>query len=393
MARSPSKDRGPGDRVPVTRAQALRFRHRRHGLHHRPGSVDDPARLDLLDYGVQDTGTDGAAWALRVRGLDIDHLDDRYLLAWTLRGAPHAYRRADAQPVTTATTPWSDTDAARRIFDASKPLHDAGRSVLDALAEVSHHERALAAKPLTKGELSTALSERLDPVFLRWCRPCQATHAYEQPFRLAALQAGLELEPGTSPPVLRRARGLRPRHFRPPARVDPRFDVVRNHLRFYGPTTPKHVAEFLDSPVAEVQQRWPDDEVVAVEVAGVPGERHLLAADLDTLRDGAADTGGDAGVRLVGPYDPYLQLRDRELLVGDAARRKDLWRVLGRPGAVVDERGEVIGTWRPKSAGGRLTITVEPWTRLTAATRRLVTGEAERLAAFRGVDLRAVEVS
>lgn len=49
----------------------------------------------------------------------------------------------------------------------------------------------------------------------------------------AALQAGLELEPGTSPPVLHRIPDLRPPLFgRPAGEAEPRFDVIRNYLRF-----------------------------------------------------------------------------------------------------------------------------------------------------------------
>ncbi len=101
-----------------------------------------------------------------------------------------------------------------------------------------------------------------------------------------------------------------------------------------------------------------------------------------------ARSGG--GVRLVGPYDPYVQLRDRELLVADEARRKDLWRVLGRPGAIVAD-GEVIGTWRPRASGRRLTVRIEPWATLSSRDRAAVEEQAERLAVHRGVSLVGVD--
>jgi hypothetical protein len=86
-------------------------------------------------------------------------------------------------------------------------------------------------------------------------------------------------------------------------------------------------------------------------------------------------------VLLLGAFDPWLQVRDRALVVVDEARRTVLWRVLGRPGAVL--RGtEVIGTWRPRSQGGRLQLRVEVW-----AGGPLPDGieeQAERLAAHRG---------
>jgi hypothetical protein len=391
MPRTRSSDHDAGvAAVDVNRADVLRFRLHRHGLHHEPASLAEPTDVDLLDYGVQDTGPDGAAWALAIRGADIRQLDDRFLLAWTLRGAPHAYRLDDAPHIALATAPFSEADAAKRVFDAAKPLKAADIPVLDALATVATQQRKITTKSIVKGDLSTELTGRLDEPFLRWCRPCNATHLYEQPFRLSPLQAGLALQPNTSPPVLRRVRGLKPLAFsRSGADAEPGFHVVRNHLRFYGPTTPNDVAGFLDSPVADLKRHWPTD-VSEVTVKGFPGGRHVLAEDLDALTDPPSS---DPFVRLLGPYDPYLQLRDRDLLVRDEARRKDLWRVLGRPGAVVDHHGEIVATWRPRSSGRRLTVTVDPWTKLTKATRARIDDEAERLAQHRDAKLRGVEVA
>ena len=67
--------------------------------------------------------------------------------------------------------------------------------------------RHVVTRPLVKGEVSTQLTARLDPPYLRYCGACKATHSWEVPFRIGALYAGLELEPGTSPPVLRRIPG------------------------------------------------------------------------------------------------------------------------------------------------------------------------------------------
>lgn len=370
----------------IDRAQLLLARFQRHDLHRSAGELASVLDLPLLDYGVQDTGGDGAPWALAIRGAHPATGDD-LVYAWTLRGAPHAYRRPDVAPVAVATAPWSEADAAKRIFDAAKPLKAAGIQVLDALRVVADHARQIVDAPTVKGELSRRLTEALEEPYLRWCRPCQATHPYEQPFRLAALQAGLELEPGTSPPVLRRIPRVRPNGLRHLAdETDPRLDVVRNHLRFYPGASPKDVAEFVDTPVKEVTGRWPEDAVeVSISGQATQGTGWVLAHDLDGLR-AAQPTGA---VRLLGPYDPYLQLRDRSLLTEDPARRKELWPVLGRPGAVVAD-GEVVGTWRPRTAGKRLTIVVEPWEHLARPLRSAIDAEAARLAAHRDVTLAAV---
>lgn len=371
----------------VSRGDVLRYRFRRHELHRPPGSAAGSTDVALLDYGVQDTGTDGAAWALANRGAPPAGPDD-LALAWTVRGAPHAYRRSALGAVAVATAPWSEADAAKRIFDAAKPLKAAGIPVLDALRVVARHLRAIAATPTVKGEVSGRLTGLVDEPYLRFCRPCDTTHIYEMPFRLAALQAGLELEPGTSPPVLRRIPGLRPPRYEHLAgEADASHDVIRNHLRFYGPARAGDVAAFLDAPVKEVKAHWPEDgvEVVITDLppAARPEPRFVLAGDLDALTGGGS--GGPAPtLRLLGPHDPYLQLRDRELLVADQARQKDLWRVLGRPGGIV-AGGEVIGTWRPRASGRRLAVRIEPWKSLRARDRALVEEEAERLAAHRGL--------
>ncbi|MEO5680373.1 MAG: crosslink repair DNA glycosylase YcaQ family protein [Acidimicrobiales bacterium] len=225
----------------VSRRDVLRWRFRRHQLHRPPGSADGATDVDLLDYGVQDTGPDGSAWALRIRGVDNPVFDD-LALAWTLRGAPHAYRRAELAQVAVATAPFSEVDAAKRMFDAVRPLKAAGTPALEALQVVADHLRAIVSKPTVKGEASGRLTEVVDPPYLRACRPCATTHVYEMPFRLAALQAGLDLEPGTSPPVLRRVKGLVPLRFEHlAAEADARHDVLRNHLRFYGPARPADV--------------------------------------------------------------------------------------------------------------------------------------------------------
>jgi Winged helix DNA-binding domain len=354
----------------LTGRQVLGLRTRAQQLDRTAGTVDDTA---VLDVGVQDTGPDGGRWALAIRGLR-DVGDEDLVLAWTVRGAPHFYRRADLPAVVTATAPFSDADAGKRIFDAVKPLKAAGIAPLAALDEVADAMRTIVTDPTVKGEVSSALATRMPEPYLRFCRGCDATHLYEMPFRLAALRAGLELVPGTTPPVLRPVPGLAPA-----GTVPDRLDVVRGYLRLLGPATPKHVAGYLDAPVADVRARWPED---AVEVT-VNGERRWLLPD-----DGASDADPPRVLRLLGPYDLFLQARDRELLTDDAARAKALWPVLGRPGAVLVD-GAVAGTWRARKAGRRTNVAVTAWRRIA---RGRLAEQAELLAAFRNTELGALDI-
>ena len=149
--------------------------------------------------------------------------------------------------------------------------------------------------------------------------------------------------------------------------------MVRGVLRLLGPATPKQVAGYLDAPVKETEAHWPDDvETVVVDGA----ERDIVIDDVAALAD-PPDTSGL--VRLLGPFDLFLQSRDREVVVPDEASRKDLWRTIGRPGGVLVGH-EVLGTWRPRASGKKLRIAVNAWSRLPDLTE-----QAERLATFRGV--------
>lgn len=358
--------------VSVTRGDVLGFRLSAQQLDRAQGSLVDTG---VLDIGVQDTGPDGGLWALAIRGVDVSAVEPEDLTTvWTIRGAPHLYRRPDMPYVAAAVEPFSDADAGKRIYDASKPLKAAGISNMEALDAVAATMRGLVTSPMVKGEVSRAVADRMDEPYLRFCRPCNAIHLYEMPFRLAAIRAGLELRPGTSPPVMEPIPD-----FEPAAEAPARFDVVRAYLRLLGPATPKHVADYLDATLKDVKARWPED---AVEVS-VDGETRWVLAE-DESRLGARPTGL---TRLLGPFDLFLQAKDRGLLVDDPAHTKALWPVLGRPGAVL-VNGEIAGTWRPRKSGARLSLQVELWSK---PSRAAIEEQAERLADYRGLRLASVD--
>jgi Winged helix DNA-binding domain len=363
----------------LTREQVLAYRVHAHQLDRTGGH--EVVDADVLDLGVQDTGADGALWSLANRGVRLRSggWPDELVLVWTIRGAPHVYRREDLPAVARATAPMSEADAAKRIFDASRPLRAAGIDVLDALGTVAAQMRRVVTTPTAKGELSGALTAVLDEPFLRFCRPCDAIHVYELPFRLSALQAGLELTPGTSPPVLRRVPGWAGAAPSAPSRLDP----VRAFLHLNGPATHQLVAAYVDAPVTEIKAHWPQD----AEPVTVQGQRRwALADDVVALRSIPAvpPTGPPSDpsvVRLLAPFDPLLQTKDRELLVPDAAHRKQLWVTLGRPGAVLAGH-EIAGTWRPRASGRRLSLVLERW---SDVPEDALVEQADRLAAARGL--------
>src|SRR5215211_2865692 len=370
----------------MERTEALAYRIRAQQLDRAMASRSF-TDAEILDFGVQDTGRDGASWALVNRGVPVASAGELescpdLALAWTLRSAPHFYRRDELPDVLVATSPFSEQDAAKRVINAGRPLQEAGIGTLDGLAEVATQMREVVTKPMVKGEVSTALTAKLAAPYLRYCGSCRATHSWEIPFRLGALYAGLELEPGTSPPVLRRIPGWPKRSPgpAPDAMATPeQLQPIRNYLRFLGPATPNDVAAFLDSPVAEIKAHWPKDAVevsvdgrqgwILGEVGGIEHDRELL--------------------RLLGGFDLFLQAKDRDLIVPDTSRHKELWPILGRPGAVLSGT-EIAGTWRPKTSGKQFTLRLDLWTTLSKRNGKRLELETERLAAHRGMELAGI---
>jgi hypothetical protein len=93
---------------------------------------------------------------------------------------------------------------------------------------------------------------------------------------------------------------------------------------------------------------------------------------------------------LLGGFDLFLQGKDRELIVPDKSRHKQLWPVLGRPGAVLSGV-EIVGTWRPKAAGRTFTLRLDLWAKISKAVRGQIETEAERLAFHRDLTLVGIE--
>lgn len=365
----------------LTRQQVIAYRVASQGLLRDGSSVDE---LAVLDFGVQDTsGSARLSFDARVRR-PVASPDSLALTAtvWTLRGAPHVHRRTDLDRLAAALWPLSDADALNRLL-ASAPLRKAGIGGLDAFTTALAGLRKIVTAPMGKGAASTALTRATPDGLHRYCRACKATHVYELILRFPTLAAGVELEPGTSPPVLvPRAKAV------VPDAVDVKAlqDLVRTYLRLLGPGTDADVADYLGARRADLAKVWPDD-LVEVDVEGRSG---WLPAD---AAKAARRPRKPRLTRLLGGFDPYLQARDRDLIVPDKAVQKTLWPILGRPGVLFVD-GEVVGTWRPKSAKARLQLHVEAFAPLPPAIRREVDAEAERVGAVReatDVDVRWVD--
>lgn len=363
--------------VRVDRAQVLSYRVAAHELER---AVRRPDALAVFALGIPDMPYGSARLALAARlpaevapdvGLAAGQ-DADFPLVWSFRGAPHLHRRADLAPLAGALWPRTGEGAVTRLAPERKALKAAGISGLEAFRAAATAVRAVVGTCLSKGDVSTAVTARLPAAYSYECRGCQATHIYTGLFQQVGLFAGVQIA-GTSPTMLAPVSDRYPL----PRETCGTVDVARAYLRLHGPATTREVAGYLGTNQAEIKPAWPDD-LAEVSVDGkrawIP-EEHLTAiraAKKPHL------------VRLLPPADPYLQGRDRDLLVPDKQRQKALWRILGSPGALFVD-GEVVGLWRAKLASKqRLDVTITTFETLPANRRPEVEAEAARLATARG---------
>jgi hypothetical protein len=367
---------GTGAALVVSRAQVMAYRVAAQGFERTAATA---AELAVLDLGVQDTPHGSAALSLAARL--AEPVADRagLTLLWSTRGAPHLHRTAELPGLAAALWPFSDADATARF--RTTRVKAGGALGLEAFRSAAAAIRAVVTGPTDKGELSAGVSARIPDSLNYDCGPCQARHVSGALLQQSGLPAGVRLDLSgahTGVVALPDWPGV-------PTETVGLAGYVEAYLRLLGPAGPSEVAGFLGTSVAALRGVWPAD-LVEVRVDGRRG--WVPATAVDRLRE--ADPA--PVVRLLPPGDVLLQARDRDLLVPDPARQKQVWRILGNPGAVLAD-GEIAGVWRAKKTRATLTVTVEPFAPLSGATRRALTAEAERHATLRGLTGAAVTLA
>ena len=159
--------------------------------------------------------------------------------------------------------------------------------------------------------------------------------------------------------------------------------LVRKFLHCHGPSTPALLAEWLGCSPAQARRLW-NSVAQELEPVSVEGKaRWLLSADRDAL---AHPCGPQERLLLLGPHDPYLDTRDRDVLLPDKALQKLVWRTVGNPGAVVLD-GRISGVWTARTVRDRLELSVTAWQAFSARQQSMLEIRAQEYAAFRGLSL------
>ena len=321
----------------VTPEQIRAFRLRAHHLDRKlpPGALE--AAASVCGFQNSPPGAWETALWNRVEGCTLQAAQDalyrekRLLQAWSVRGAPLVFPAAESgvflAPLAAAAgeTPWIYTrgitaalDFLGMAFDDLLPLvlqaaeyletHTVTRKeALDAaLAEIA--EAALPAEKLPLWRAPSMYGPRQTvggAVVSFMLRPCA--------FRFRVVFGARD---GIHPTFtsFRRWTGHMPAV--PP---DAEKRLVQKFLHAHGPADVSAFGAWLGCCPQQAKRLWQTAaaEMEPVRVAG--RTRYVLAEDLEALRAAEDDA---VPWRLLGPNDPYLDFRDRALLLEDGKRQR-----------------------------------------------------------------------
>jgi hypothetical protein len=370
----------------VSAEQAVAYRVAAHNLHDLlpPDGLIDAAAV----AGVQDTppGNAGVALAARVAKLRPEAVesglhDDRTLLRILgLRGAAHVVPRRDGVVFGPGALAVDEESLREQLMGAWPAIDSPGWTAREALGSVIGVLTAVLAdaEPRTKGQLSEALHGRVPPDLEPWCDGCDVHHVPDQLLRLAGTagvfaygwpQDGRQMLMATDIWLGEPLGGEVPAA---------RLELARRFVHAYGPVSPRHFAAWTGFAAGEARDRFYSlgSELVEIKLDGAPVV--ALADDLDTLTDPPLAS----GARLLPAGDPFLAQRDRSTLLPDKARQRAVWRPAGSPGLVL-MTGHPVGTWRARTTGSRLHVSVEAFGRLGDRQHTAIEQAAAALAPFR----------
>lgn len=369
------------------REQILAFRL---ATHHLTSRLDASALVDAAaSCGIQETPTGSAALAFAARvedvtpeSLQLASAEQRALVTlWSVRGAPYVVPTAAFDAFSVGALPLDGPSFRRALGGWATALAEAGLDPFETLDQlVAAAWEALDGRRLNVNDLRDELFASV-PGLAGVSRPAGAHADMPEPlFRaigargVACIVAGR----GTDAELARTDHWLGG-HRAEPDRAAARAELARRFLHGYGPATPQQFADWTQRSPRDAKDALAAiaDELVEVAVDGRPA--WLLRRDEEVF----ASPPQPRGARLLPPQDPFLQQRDRATLLSDEAARRQLWRPVRGPGGVLVD-GEVVGTWRSRTARSRVEVTVEPFGVLPRQARGALEAEAERLAAARG---------
>jgi len=162
--------------------------------------------------------------------------------------------------------------------------------------------------------------------------------------------------------------------------------VLRRFLAAYGPATVRDFSKWSGIGAGEAKQVW-DGAAAELQTVTVEGATlSLLKTDVNALAGSRLD---DRSVRLLPSFDPLLLAHAAKDHLVETRFYKRVYRNQGWLSPVVLAGGKVVAVWFPRTNGKSVDIEIQPFARLSSATRAAIVQEAEALGRFLDAPSRA----
>ncbi len=137
----------------------------------------------------------------------------------------------------------------------------------------------------------------------------------------------------------------------------PEQKLVRKYLHCYGPASISGFTNWLGCSSAQAERIWKTviDEIETVNLFGE--NRYILSDDKELM---LSPPQPEREVHLLGGHDPYLGLQDRDVILDNKARHKQIWQTVSNSNTVLWQ-GKIVGMWKSKKRGKGLEIEVTLW--------------------------------
>jgi hypothetical protein len=163
--------------------------------------------------------------------------------------------------------------------------------------------------------------------------------------------------------------------------------LARKFLHCYAPATSDAFASWLGCSGKQARRMWKSisDEMEPVKTFDGKSA-FVLSEDKDLL---CSPPSLQRELLLLGGHDPYLDQRDRHILLDNKMLQKKVWQLAANPGVIL-LRGEIIGVWTTKKKRQGLEVNMTLWDDGSFAKQELHS-LAEEYATFRQQKLLKVD--
>ena len=162
--------------------------------------------------------------------------------------------------------------------------------------------------------------------------------------------------------------------------------ILRRFLAAYGPATVRDFSKWSGIGAAEAKQAW-DGAAAELQTVTVDGATaSILKSDVDALAGSRLD---DRSVRLLPAFDPLLLAHAAKDHLVESRFYKRVYRNQGWLSPVVLAGGRIVAVWFASTKSGAVDIEIQPFARLSPATRAAIIEEAEALGRFLDAPCRA----